>query len=285
VTQRGRSHRSLGQRFDRWLLRTFVIGPPHRTPPPPRPVPDEPTAPPIPLPARVAIHAFSVAIPVAAAALLIPLRESIAPSTAALILVLPVVLVALTGSATAGALSAIAAALAFDIFHTRPYYSLTIDAADDVESALVLGLIALIVATVVTREVESRTRSSSRRHELAAVDAVAHAVAHADANRLIEVVTGTIADLLDARTCRWSPGFHGTIGPVLNRTGTFAGAAGPTLPAAGLEIPVVYQREELGRLIVRGDSTEPISAEERHTLITIADLFAAGLTLHQQGSQ
>ena len=277
--------RSLGQRLDRWLWRAFVLGPPNRMPSPPGPVPDEPSGPPIPLPVRVAIHAFATAIPIAAAALLIPLRETIATSTAALILVLPVVLVALTGSATAGALSALAAALAFDILLTRPYYSFTIDAADDVESALVLGLIALVVATVVTREVESRTRSSSRRRELIAVDTIAHAVAHADLVRLVEVTTGTIVDLLDARSCHWSPGFHGTIGPVLDRSTSFTGADGPALPAAGLEIPVVYEREELGRLIVRGDSNEPISAEERHTLVTIADLFATGIVLHGQDGQ
>lgn len=283
MSRSGRNSRSIGQRVDRWLWRAFVLGPPNRLPPPPGPVPDEPTAPPVPLPVRVGIHVFAAAIPVAAAALLIPLRGTIAPSTAALILVLPVVVVALTGSATASALAAVVAALAFDILLTRPYYSFTIDAADDVESALVLGLIALVVATVVTREVEARTRSSSRRRELAAVDSVAYALAHAGPDRLIEVVTGTVVDLLDARTCHWSPGFHGTIGEVLDRNATFGGAQGPTMPAVGLEIPVVFRREELGRLIARGDSDEPISAEERHTLVTIADLFAAGIALHDEG--
>jgi hypothetical protein len=229
---------------------------------------------------RVAVHVFATALPVAVAAILVPLREAIAPSTAALVLVLPVVLVALTGSASAGALSAVVAALAFDVFLTRPYYSLSIDAADDVESALVLGVIALVVATVVTREIEARTRSSSRRRELVAVDAVAHAANHVDVDRLIGVVTDTIVDLLDARTCHWLPGFHGTVGAVLDRSTSFAGAGGPALPAAGLEIPVVWGREELGRLVVRGDATEPISAEERRTLVTIADLFATGIVLH-----
>lgn len=282
MSRRRRSPSSLGQRIDRWFWRAFVLGPPRRLPPPPGPVPDEPNAPPIPLPVSAAIHVFAIAIPVAAAALLIPLRETVAPSTAALILVLPVVLVALTSSATAGALSAVAAALAFDVFLTRPYYSITIDAADDIESALVLGLIALMVATVVTRELESRSRSSSRQQELAAVDAVAHAIAHTDLDRLVDVVTGTIRELLDARTCHWSPGFHGTVGAILDRNATFAGAEGPTLPAAGLEIPVLYRSEELGRVIVRGDSNETVSAEERQTLITIADLFAVGIALHEQ---
>lgn len=282
MSRRRPRQRSLGQRLDRWFWRAFVLGPPRRMRPPPGPVPDEPIAPPIPLPVRVAIHAFASALPVAAAALLIPLRETIAPSTAALMLVLPVVFVALTGSATAAALSAVAAALAFDIFLTRPYYSFTIDAADDVESAIVLGVVAIVVATVVTREIESRKRSSSRRRELVAVDAVAHAVAHVDLDRLIEITTGTLVDLLDARTCHWSPGFHGTIGGVLDRSTNFTGAEGPALPAAGLEIPVVFGREELGRLIVRGDSNEPISAEERHTLVTIADFFAVGIVLHGQ---
>jgi K+-sensing histidine kinase KdpD len=78
-------------------------------------------------------------------------------------------------------------ALAFDVLLTRPYYSFAVDAADDVEAALVLGLLALVVATIVTREIEARGRSSSRRRELAAIDSVAHALAHGDSERLTEV--------------------------------------------------------------------------------------------------
>jgi hypothetical protein len=96
-------------------------------------------------------------------------------------------------------------------------------------------------------------------------------------------VTGSIAGLLDARTCRWAPGFHGTVGAVLGRSTAFAGAQGPKIPEAGLEIPVVWRGDELGRRIVRGDSGEPISVEERQTLVTIADLFATGIALHGQG--
>lgn len=278
--RRDRKRRSFGQRLERSLL----LGPPTRKPAPPGPVPEEPTGAQRPLALRIGIHVFAVVLPVATAALLIPVRDTIATSTAGLVLVLPVVLVATTGSTTAAALSAATAALAFDVFLTRPYYSFTIDAAADIESALVLGLIALVVATIVTREIEARTRSASRRRELDAIDATTYAVAHADLDRLVEVVTGTVRDLLKAHTCHWSPGFHGTIGPVLDRNATFVGAEGPTLPAAGLEIPVVYRHEELGRLIVRGGSEEPISAEERHTLVTVADLFAAGLALHDHHS-
>lgn len=282
MSSRQRGRRSLGQRLDRWFLRAFVLGPGRKPPPPPGPVPDEPSGPERPVAVRVAVYTFAVVVPVAAAALLIPLRNTIAAPTAALILVLPVVLVAIAGSAPAGAVAAVTAALAFDVLLTRPYYTFTIDAAADAEAALVLGLIALVVATLVTREIEARSRSASRHRELIAVDAVAHAIAHTDVDRLTEVVTGTVRDLLDARTCHWADGFHGTIGAVLDRNAQFAGAKGPTLPEAGLEIPVVYWREELGRLIVRGDSPEPISFEERHTLLTVADLFATGLALHDR---
>jgi hypothetical protein len=279
--RRRNDRRSLGERVDRWLTRTYVWGPAH--PPPVRtPAPDLPTPPPTPLTVQVAAHVGAVLLPLGAAALLVPLRETITTSTAALVLVLPVVLVAMSGRPTAGATAAISTALAFDVLLTRPYYSLTIDAAADIESALVLAAIALVVSTLVSREVEARARSASRHRELAAVDSVASALTRGDADHLEATVTAAVAELLDARSCHWSPGFHGRIGAELTRAGALTGPAIQPSARGTVEIPVVFVREELGRIIARCEPDAQVSAEERRTVLTIADLFAAGWRLMGQ---
>lgn len=270
---------SLADRFDRWLTRTFVWRRGRGTPAPRLPVPDEPVAirrrPPIVL---VILVALAVILPVATASLLVPLREAIHTSTATLILVLPVVLVALIAGAGPGAVAAASSALAFDILLTRPYYSFTIEAATDVESALVLGVIALVVSSIVSRELAARSRSSSRRDELTAIEETARALADGDEDRLVEIVTATLRELLGLRSCDWSPGFHGTIHAVLQRDASIVGdRSSPGLPDGFLEVPVTYGGDELGRLVLRADSDAPVSVEERAVVLAIADLFAVGV--------
>ena len=275
----GRSQRSLAERFDRWLTQRFVWRQGRGAPAPGTPVPDEPVL--IrrrPLTVRAVLVGFAVTLPVAAALLLVPLREDIHTSTATLVLVLPVVLVALVAGAGPGAVAACSSALAFDIFLTRPYNSFAIEAATDVESALVLGVIALVVSSVVARELAARSRSSARREELAAIEATARALAGGDEERLVEVVTTTLRGLLGLRSCDWSPGFHGTIHAVLQRDGSVVGdRSTPGLPDGFLEVPVVYGGDELGRLVLRADTDAPVSVEERSVVLAIADLFAVGV--------
>jgi hypothetical protein len=208
---------------------------------------------------------------------MIPLRQTIATSTAALVLVLPVVLVAVVGRVSAGIVAAVTAALAFDVLLTQPYYSLTIETADDVESAIVLGVVAVAVGTVVAREVEARTRSSSRQRELAAIRAVVAGFDTGDEQATVDATTSAVCDVLGARRCDWAPGFHGRIGAVMGSDGSIAGGGGSGRLPGHLEIPVVSRRHEHGRLIVRTDSLDPVSSEERRTVLLIADLLAAAL--------
>lgn len=70
---------------------------------------------------RIAILA-AVAAPLAAAAVLLPFRESWSNTNVALLLVVVVVAVAAMGSRVAGALAAVWAAICFDFFFTLPYY-------------------------------------------------------------------------------------------------------------------------------------------------------------------
>lgn len=273
-----RPPRSLGERLERWLIRSYVWGPSRAKARPSGPVPDEPTTvDQASLPARAALLALSLVLPAVVAASLIPFRDVITAPTQTLILVLPVLAVAVLAHRGAAALAAVSAALTYDVFLTQPYYSFTIDAAEDVEAALVLGSIGIIAGTLVAREVEARMRSTSRADEVAALQSVSRMLATGNTDRLVEVATERIRDLLDLRSCDWSAGFHGQVGHVMSASGSLTGWRGAGFPDGTVEVPVVNRGTELGRLLLRSRSPAPVSVEERRTVLAVADLLAVGL--------
>src|SRR3990172_4461590 len=98
--------------------------------------------------------------PIAVGALLVPLRGEIGNANLALILMFVVTVAAIVGGRGAGALAAVTSTFAFDFFLTRPFLSVRIDSAGDVETALILLAVGLLVG-----EVASRGRRSRREHE------------------------------------------------------------------------------------------------------------------------
>lgn len=274
---RRRVRRSLGERFELWLVRSFVWTHGAADLEPPPPVPAEPAAEQRAGIVRAVLTVTGLVLPVVVAAALIPLRDSIAGSTAALVLVLPVVAVAAVADRVAAVVAAASAALAYDVLLTQPYYSFTIDAADDIEAALVLGCIGAVVGTFVSREIQARSRSSRRALEIAALAEATQALSSGDTDRLVEACTTGIEELFDLVSCDWAPGFHGTIQHEMTRQGDISAWTRPELPAGYLEVPVAHAGHQLGRLILRGRGAGPVSTEERRTIVAIADILGAGV--------
>ena len=103
----------------------------------------------------------AVGIPAAIAtgAVLALTRGVFRQTNAALVLMIVVVVVAAIGGRAAGMITALAAVLSFDFFHTRPYLSLTIDSRDDIETTILLLVAGIIVGTVAS----SGRRGASKR--------------------------------------------------------------------------------------------------------------------------
>ena len=97
------------------------------------------------------------------ALVLVPFREDIDNANLALLLVLVVVLAAIVGDRGAAVLAAITGTMAFDFFLTRPYTSMRIESADDIETVIILLAVGLLVG-----EVAARGRRSRRERERAA---------------------------------------------------------------------------------------------------------------------
>jgi K+-sensing histidine kinase KdpD len=257
------------------------VGPGRSSGPPEQPVRDDT----VDRLARSIAYVAAVVLPVLACLAMVVVRDDIDRSTAALVLVLPVVLVAVIGGTGPATLAAAVSSLSFDVFLTRPYYRAEIHAAEEVEATLILLVVGVAVGQLVARETRSRVRSTVRAGQLDALVAVVTAAARGLSEpELAARAESALTDLLDLRAAHWSPGYHGVAHPVLSRTGALVDESGPAippddvrLPAAGVELPVTADDRELGRFVLVPAHRVPVSREERRVAVAIADAFGLSL--------
>ncbi|NNN34252.1 DUF4118 domain-containing protein [Streptomyces sp. S3(2020)] len=159
-----------------------------------------------PLPDRVALAAGFLA-PFLVALALVPFRTELSHTNAALILVVAVVAVAALGSRTAGVLAALSAAAWFDFFLTRPYQTFDITASGDIETAVLLLVVGLIVSRLAARARRLEVVTVTDAGYLARIHATADLVQSArSADTVVDHVRGELTGLLGLRACRFEYG-------------------------------------------------------------------------------
>jgi hypothetical protein len=218
---------------------------------------------------------------------MLPLRGHLHNDNMALALVVPVLIAAVLGGRWAGTLSAGVAALCFDFFFTRPYLSLRIASGNDIASAVVLVIIALISAEVGIR---ARGGGQSARESRADLDRLYRVIEIAARGGDIEdVVSSARAELIglfDLLDCTFETGPSETARPRLGVRGAIEGAplvATHTdflLPPGGIELPVVGRGHDVGRLVLFAPASARASLQKRLVAVAIADEL--GVTLATQ---
>jgi Domain of unknown function (DUF4118) len=144
-------------------------------------------------------------LPILVAALLVPFREGLQGATLVLVLVVVVVGVATTGDRIAAAIAAIVAAASFDFFLTKPYTSMRITSAEDIETALMLLVIGLLVGQLGTWGSRRRAEASRARDELHRLELVADRIAKDSGTLgLLSMVESEITEMLGLEACRFS---------------------------------------------------------------------------------
>jgi hypothetical protein len=230
--------------------------------------------------------AIGVLGPIVVGVALVPLRDEVDNTNLALILVLVVVIAAIVGGRRAGALAAITATLTFDFFLTRPYLSMDIESTDDIETALILLGVALLVG-----EVASRGRRSQRQRERAAdaisrVHRVADIVARgAPVDDVVTLVSREVRQLLSLYDCwlEFPPFVY--VMPTLERGGTIAQSehrwfeGGVALSEDGVELPVLEHGDAIARLVLIGNPEVAVTIEERVVAVALADQLGTALAL------
>lgn len=261
------------------VARAISFGPPSK-------VPDERPDPVLPGVASgfdrrrmIAAYLLAATLPLAMAAALIPVRIDHAQTTA-IVLVVPVVLIAVLGAVGPGLVAAVSAGLAYDLMLTAPYYRLAIDDTDDFVATLTLVLVGLVVGLVTARLAREVALDAVRVHQLGQLTRFAGISAGpATEETLVEQACTHIARVLHLQSCVWRPTYRGGAHPVLGPSGAIARNA-PTeaTRAPGspdiIEVPAIGPIGEIGRFVLTFRRDRASSREERVTVVAIAAMFA-----------
>jgi K+-sensing histidine kinase KdpD len=233
------------------------------------------------------LAACAVVAPVVVAAALTPWRARLSPADDALILVVVVVAVASSGRRWAAALCALAAALSFDFFLTRPYESLRISRTTDLTTEVLLLVVGLLVGDLAARGRYHRTSARTGRDQLVALHGVTELVAAGAVPEDVErAAAGELERLLALRTCRFSTGEVGVTahlqpdGQVL--IGTVAWSTGDLgLPHRGVDLPVRAGGKVFGHFLL--DPVPGVRVDHASLLVAvaIADQVGAALAASQ----
>jgi K+-sensing histidine kinase KdpD len=224
--------------------------------------------------------------PLAVSAGLLLFRSELFAVNAALVLVLPVLGAAVAGGRRGGFLAAVTAALCFDFFFTRPYYSFTINDRNDVETMVVLLAVGLIVGEIVVRSRRSRREATARQREVDQIRRVAElAAGSSPASRLVDIVERELVELLGARGARFErPPYRTTLPRLAHGAvhipGDAEAAGRPFGPRTELELPVWGGAREVGRMVLvlaRPSDGVEIPSDDRALAVALADQLGAVL--------
>ena len=230
--------------------------------------------------------------PILVAAALVAVRGHVDNTNVVLVLALVVVAAGAGGGRVAGAIAGLTAAASFDFFHTRPYLSLLMHDADDVEMTfllLVLGLVAghsAWKAGLAARRRDGGPGGLDRVRRLARQ--VAEGVPSAD---VIAGARAELVDLFDLVDCQFEAApFDDRLDlPALERNGVVdhrryrlqpAGDLEVELPAEGIALPVLSRGQIVGRFILDFHPSAGATLEQRVVAIALADQVGASLAIY-----
>ena len=193
--------------------------------------------------------------PIVVAAALVPLRDEIDNANLALAMVVVVVVAAAVGGRGAGLLAAVIATISYDFFLTRPYLSLTIDSADDVETTIFLLAIGLLVGEIVVRSRRTHWHATRGASEIARLHRVAElAASGAPLEELEASVVTELVGLLDLRDCSFEGMPVGRPLPRLERNGAITGATEHRFSGEEFVLPPELELPVLGP-VARSDAS------------------------------
>ncbi|WP_314612782.1 DUF4118 domain-containing protein [Streptomyces stackebrandtii] len=224
--------------------------------------------------------------PFAAALVLLPLRGSVTHTNLALLLVVVVVAVSALGNRFAGALAALSAAAWFDFFHTEPYQSFHIEDRADIETAVLLLVVGLIVS-----QLAARARTMKR---IAVTDATHLERLHgttrlarsgtSSSDDVVRRVRQELVEVLELRACRFEYGTLIGRPPRLDPDGTVKvdgwiwDLERQGWPEGEVELRAIVHGRYQGRfLLTPGPGSVPPSLEARLVAADLAAQAAAAL--------
>lgn len=234
---------------------------------------------------------LAVAAPLVVCLALVPFRPDVANTNPALLLVLVVVAVATLGHRLAGVLSAVSAALSFDFFLTRPYEQLQILTRADVETTVLLLLVAGAVTEIARWGRREQALAGRQSGYLDGLQAAAETVAGGGASpsELIDRVCPQMTTVLGVSECRFDYGSglgHPRFEPDgrVTRQHEILDVESAGLPTdRETELLVQSGGTFMGRFLFTADLGTRPSRSQRLVAIALANLVGAALTSYRAG--
>ena len=235
---------------------------------------------------------IAVLAPILVAAAIVPFRDTVDNTNIALGLVLVVLLAALTGGRTAGAVAAVSTVLAFNFFHTEPYLSLTIANGDDILTTALLLPVGLLVGNVAGRARRSRFAADAALDQMHRVHRVAELTASGTEARIVlEQTQLELHELLGLSDEHFeAPPYDGIELPVIERSGAVSTDRhrytldGFELPRTGVALPVLARGRPVGRFVLVPTAGTGVSLERRIVAVALADQAGAALSPTERSS-
>ncbi len=228
----------------------------------------------------------AIVLPVAVGAALTPFRSNIAPATAALGMAVAVSLIAALSNRLGGVVAAVAAALSFDFFFTKPYGSLSISSAPEIETAILMLVCGLIVGQLSARNRTNKELVVQTSDDFARIQAIAEMMASgASAFEVVGAVGDELTGLLGLRSCRFERTFPDGPSPMIERNGDVSwgrfwwGFRTLGMPGKEVTLVVEHQRRRLGRYVLVAVPGSPVTREQLVAAVTLADQAGAALGL------
>jgi K+-sensing histidine kinase KdpD len=226
----------------------------------------------------------ALVLPCVVAAAMVPFRATFANAAAALVLVAVVVAVAVLGTRSAGYLASFSSAAWFDFFLTRPYDQFTINRRPDVEAAVCIFLVGLIVTELAARNRHHFKVLSEESNYIAALrDLTELAVGGASASDLVERAADELVDVLSLRGCRFEtvssepPRARLAASGEVEHVGLLWPVEELGIPGPEAEIVVQWHGRALGRFVLTPTPGHPVSEERRVAAVALANVVAAAL--------
>ena len=224
-------------------------------------------------------------LPLGVCLLLSTVRDMMANTNVALVLVLVVVAAASTGSRAAGLTAAFVSAAGFDIFLTEPYGQLRIRSVADIQTTALLLLIGVAVTELALWGRRHQARASEQRGYLDAILQTTRSVAGAASTAtVIGHVEGQLVDLLGLDRASYVPVVDPTA-PSLEPDGSLSWlgrsfdidrSGWPTHTEVVLRVGSAEDDRGAFQLVAATHITRP-TEQQRQVAVLLADHVAAAL--------
>ncbi|MGA7834361.1 MAG: DUF4118 domain-containing protein [Acidimicrobiales bacterium] len=232
---------------------------------------------------------LALAGPLVVAAVIEPFRSQFAGSAAALIFIAVIVALSVVGNRVVGFVATLSSVVWFDFFLTRPYERLAISHRPDLETAICLLVVGLMVTELAARTLHYSRVSNEESEFISEVQRLSEfANGPATGDEVISRAIPSLVWLLGLRECHFDVDL---VDPPLARIGprgevVHVGLQWPVdqmgIPGPEAEIVVQWRGYRLGRFVLTPTPGEPISRERRVVAVLVANVVAATLANQQR---